>query len=166
MSGPCPQRDCGRSVAELILHRKVFCHFSSLIFIVISCFFFFCILYFYLLGQMWQIKYKIHIKEYNKRKTIFACPYCPQSNEKSKNPLILCGFSAFGGFVCVAIAVSKIGSFLPDSTVQPYYFIPESALPEDHRHRRGSPHSRPLWFSHHHLKVCAELPHSALRTLL
>ena len=137
-----------------------------IIFIAISYFFSFCILYFYLLGQMWQIKYKIHIKEYNKRKTIFACPYCPQPTEKPKNPLILCGFSAFDCLVCVAIAVSKAGCFLPDSTVQPYCFIPESTLPEDRHHRQGSPHSEPLWSFLLHLEVCAELPHSASRTPL
>ena len=43
---------------------------------------------------MWQIKYKMHIKESNKKNNRFCLPHLPQSLTKSRFPLILRGFPA------------------------------------------------------------------------
>ena len=139
MSAAYSQRVCGRSVAKLISHRKALCHFKSHIFIGISFFFLSCILYFYLLGQMWQIKYKIHIKEYNKRKTIFACPNCPSQARSIKFPCVYAVFQRLMASSAWQTLWQEPTAFC-SIAVQPYCFIPGSALPEGHRHQQGNPH--------------------------
>lgn len=72
------------------------------LFIAISFFFLFWFLYFYLLGQMWQIKYKTYIKESNNKNNHFSLPQLPQSISKSPKMLYLCGFSDFSCLHCGA----------------------------------------------------------------
>ena len=114
--------------------------FQVFVFIEISYFFSFCILYFYLLWQMWQIKYKIHIKEYNKRKTIFACPNCPSKARNAKFSGVYAVFQRLMASSAWQTLWQKLTAFPLNNAVQPHCFIPGSALPEGHRHQQGNPH--------------------------
>lgn len=146
---------CGRTVADFILHRKTLCHFLRPLFLDISFFLFFCILYFYLLGQMWQIKYKIHIKKYNNKENRFYLPQLPQPCKESRKALILRCLSIFLAVFMWQKPIRRGCSNLTQAPIQE----------ADHRHRQGNPHREPLWSSHHHPEVCADLPHNASKTL-
>ena len=146
---------CGRTVADFILHRKTLCHFLRPLFLDISFFLFFCILYFYLLGQMWQIKYKIHIKEYNNKENRFCLPQLPQPCKESPKALISRYFSRLLAIFLWQKPIRRGYSNLTQAPIQE----------ADHRHQQESLHREPLWSSHRHPEVCADLPHNASKTL-
>ena len=98
---------------------------------------------------------EITIEKYNNKENRFCLPQLPQPCKESPKALISRYFSRLLAIFLWQKPIRRGYSNLTQAPIQE----------ADHRHQQGSLHREPLWSSHRHPEVCADLPHNASKTL-